>query len=75
MDLFLSWVASSYDFFMLVSAGMALGLRTLYTLGPGLLVREGRRARLYGMSRGRDFWEEVDDAMISNPLQVCREKG
>lgn len=61
---------SSYDGLMRVSAGMALGLRTLYTLEPGLLVGKGRRARLCGMSRDRDFWEEVDDAMISNQLQV-----
>lgn len=67
-------MASSYDGLMLVSAGMALGLRTLYTLGPGLLVPEGRRARLCGMSRGRDFCEEVDEAIISKRLQVGKMK-
>lgn len=63
-------MASLYDGLMLVSAGMALGLRTLYTLGPDLLVPGGRRARLCGMSRGRGFCEEVDEAMISKRLQV-----
>lgn len=49
---------------MLISAGMALGLRTLYTLGPCPLVGRGKRVRLCGMSRGRGFWEEAE-AMIS----------
>lgn len=65
MRLRLSSVASSYDCLMLISAGMALGLRTLYILGPCPLVGRGKRARLCGMSRGRGFWEEDDDAMIS----------